>query len=68
MLTNKQYDVIKYLCCIGLPAIIAAILSLGTIYSWNWAETVAQTIGVFQVLLGSLFCISAASYKGDNTK
>ena len=67
MLNNKQYDIIKYICCIGLPAIATAIIGLGAIYNFvEIAEMIAKTISVVQVLLGSLFCISIATYKGDD--
>ena len=62
ILPNWLYEAIKYLCAIGLPAISVAILSLGKIFGWEWANDCSQVLVVVQTLLGSLFCISAATY------
>lgn len=63
MLSNKVYDVLKWVCLICLPASIVAIRALGGIFGLTWAETVAECGEVAEVFLGSLLGISCATYK-----
>lgn len=71
-LSNRVYNVLKYICQIGLPAVLtflSAVLSLVGVP----AETIAIIIGIgtaTDTLIGTLLGISSAAYykedKGEN--
>nr|DAT45824.1 MAG TPA: holin [Caudoviricetes sp.] len=62
-ISNKVYDVMKYVVMIALPAISAFYVALAPVWSWPYAEQVAMTISAVTALLGALLGISSASYK-----
>ena len=65
LFSDRVYDIIKYLCVIFIPAISVAILGLGEIFGFAWAQPTSQVLAIVQTLLGSLFCISAATYNSN---
>lgn len=62
-LSNKTYDIIKWVVMIVLPALSALYVGLGGIWDWPYIEQVAGTISCITVFLGALMGISSASYK-----
>lgn len=62
LLTDKQYDILKWLITIVLPAIGTALLGLGQIFDWIWASTAVQVMVIIETLLGTVFAISSATY------
>ena len=62
-LSNKTYDIIKWVVMIVLPALSALFVGLGGIWGWPYIEQVAGTISCITVFLGALLGISSASYK-----
>lgn len=62
-LSNKTYDIIKWVVMIVLPALSALYVGLGGIWCWPYIEQVAGTISCITVFLGALLGISSASYK-----
>lgn len=62
-LSNKTYDIIKWVVMIVLPALSALYVGLGGIWGWPYIEQVAGTISCITVFLGALLGISGASYK-----
>lgn len=65
-LNNKVYDVLKWVCLIGLPAFGVALTGLGQV--WNWGiptEQIVATLGIIEVLLGSLLGISCYNYNKE---
>jgi hypothetical protein len=62
-LSNKTYDIIKWVVMIVLPALSALYVGLGGIWDWPYIEQVAGTISCITVFLGALLGISSASYK-----
>ena len=67
-LSNRVYNVLKYICQIGLPAVLtflSAVLSLVGVP----AETIAIIIGIgtaTDTLIGTLLGISTYNYNKDN--
>ena len=62
-LSDKVYDILKWIAIVALPALSTFIVVLGKI--WNWgdiAPMVAQTITAIAVLLGALLGISTIQY------
>ena len=64
-LSNRVYDVLKYLAQIALPAAGALYFGLAGIWSFPYGEEVVGTITVVDTFLGVLLGISSASYYGD---
>lgn len=62
MLSNKMYDVLKWVTMIVLPALATAYVGLASIWGWPYADEVAKTTAVVCTLLGSLLGISTAQY------
>ena len=62
MLSNRAYDILKWIVLIMLPALTTAYVGLATIWAWPFAEEVAKTSAVICTLLGALIGISTAQY------
>ena len=67
MISDKVYDVLKWVAIVALPALSTFIVVMGKIWGWgDVAVAVAQTITALATLLGTLLGISALQYKGQN--
>lgn len=64
-ITNKMYDVIKWLVVIVSPALVALITGLGQLYGFN-SELITGTISLVTVFVGAILQISSATYKAKN--
>lgn len=65
-LSDRVYDVIKWLVCICLPALTTAYVGLDKLFAWGYAAEVAQVSAIICTLLGALIGISSAQYyKGE---
>ena len=66
-LTNKAYDILKWISMIVIPALATAYVGLAAIWGWPYADEVAKTATVVCTLLGALLGISTAQYyKGEH--
>ena len=66
-LSNRTYDILKYLTIIVLPAIGAAYTGLSQIWQLPYAAEIPATITVICTFLGAILCISTAQYnKADS--
>ena len=61
-LSNKLYDVLKWITMIVIPALATAYVGLASIWGWPYADEVAKTAAVVCTLLGALLGISTAQY------
>lgn len=62
MLSNKVYDILKWVVIIAIPALSTAYVGLAAIWGWPFADEVAKTASVVCVLLGALLGVSTAQY------
>lgn len=65
-MTNKTYDILKWVAIIALPAISTFVVVISRI--WGWADLgslIAQSITAVAVLLGALLGISNYQYRRD---
>lgn len=60
LLSDTLYQVFKWLDLTFLPALSALIIGLGNVWSWPWAASVAATISLVAVFIGTLIGISQA--------
>lgn len=61
-MSNKVYDVLKWLVMIVLPAISTLYFALSGIWGWPYAEEVVGTIAAITTFLGALLGISNVQY------
>lgn len=62
MLSNKMYDVLKWIVMIAIPALTTAYVGLAAIWGWPCPDAVAKTSAIVCTLLGALLGISTAQY------
>ena len=67
-MSNKTYDVLKYIVCIFLPAVETLWLTLAKIWNFPYALPIGATIGAITVFLGALIGISSVKYNLENNK
>lgn len=61
-MSNKFYDILKYIAMIVLPAIGTLYFALASIWHLPYGEEVVGTITAVDAFLGALLGISAAQY------
>ena len=68
-LSNKTYDILKYIAQIVLPALGTLYFALASIWGLPYGEQIVGTITAVDAFLGALLGISTAKYnKEDNKK
>lgn len=66
MMSNKIYDVLKWIAMVVLPAIGTAYAGLAVIWGFPYGEEILGTLGIAEVFLGSILQISSAQYSKKN--
>ena len=61
-LTNKAYDILKWIAQILLPAIATLYFAIASVWGLPYSEQVVGTISAVDVFLGALLGISTAAY------
>ena len=61
-LSDKVYDLLRYLGMIGLPAIAVAYQSLAQVWSLPYSEQIPSTILIIVTLLNTCLQISSTNY------
>lgn len=64
-LSDKAYDIMKWLVVICIPALTTAYVGLDKIFGWGFGAEVAQVSAIICTLLGALLGISTAQYNKD---
>ena len=62
-MSNKLYDVLKWIAQILLPAAATLYFALSQIWGLPYGEEIVGTITAFDAFLGALLGISSLSYK-----
>lgn len=62
-MSNKMYDVLKWIAQILLPAIGTLYFALASIWNLSYAEPIVGTITAIDTFLGALLGLSSAQYK-----
>lgn len=65
-LSNKTYDILKWVALILLPAIGALYFGLAQIWNLPYAEEIVGTITIIDTFLGAILGISTSSYNKVN--
>ena len=61
-LSNKAYDILKYIAQIVLPAMATLYVTIAGIWSLPYAEAISGTIMAVAFFLGALLKISSDNY------
>lgn len=61
-ISNKLYDILKWIAMILLPAIGTFYFALAGIWNFPYAEQVVGTITAVDTFLGALLGIASATY------
>lgn len=67
-MSNKTYDVLKWIAQFLLPAAGTLYFALAGIWGLPYGEQVVGTITAIDTFLGVLLGISTASYNKENSK
>ena len=67
-MSNKLYDVLKYIAMVVLPAIATLYFALAGIWGFPYGEEIVGTITAVDTFLGILLGISSANYKKENAE
>lgn len=62
-MSNKVYDVLKFIAQILLPAIGTLYFALAQIWNFPYAEQIVGTITAVDAFLGAMLGISTMQYK-----
>lgn len=68
MLSNKVYDVLKWVALYLLPALGTLYFALAGIWAFPYGEEVVGTITAIDTFLGVLLGISTAQYNKANNE
>ena len=61
-MSNKVYDVLKWVTLVALPAVTALWLTLANIWGFPYAEAIGATLAAITTFLGALLGISSYNY------
>ena len=67
VLSNKVYDVLKYLILIVAPALITLISGLGVLFGFD-ATIINGVIALVSAFIGSLIGVSTKNYNKEQEK
>lgn len=68
-LSNPVYDVLKWVCLVGLPAVAVCYVALSGIWDLPYAEQISMTVNAICTLIGALIGVSTAEYnKGQHER
>ena len=62
-MSNKMYDVLKWIAIVVLPAIGTLYFALAGIWGFPYGEQIVGTITAVETFLGIILGISSATYK-----
>lgn len=61
-MSNKVYDVLKWISLVALPALTALWLTLANIWGFPYAEAIGATMAAITTFLGALLGVSSIHY------
>ena len=67
-MSNKVYDVLKYIALILLPALGTLYFALAKIWGFPYAAEIVGTISAVDAFLGALLKISTDNYNKENSE
>lgn len=65
LMSDKTYDILKYVAQIVLPAIAALYAALAGIWGFPYGEEIVGTISALDLFMGTLLKISQTKYNKE---
>ncbi len=65
-LSDKVYDILKWIALIGLNAIGVCYKALAVVWGWPFGEEVQTTCSTIALCIGTLIGISTAEYNKEH--
>lgn len=65
-MSNKTYDILKWIALVMLPAASALYFGLSKVWGLPYGEEIVGTISVIDTFLGALLGISNVNYNKQN--
>lgn len=65
-MSNRTYDILKWIALVFLPAVATLYLGLAKIWNLPYPEAISGTIMLIDTFLGTLLGISSIKYAKDN--
>lgn len=62
-MSNKVYDILKFIAQIVLPAIATFYVTIASIWGLPLGDEISRTVMAIDTLLGAILMISTANYK-----
>ena len=62
-MSNKVYDILKFIAQIVLPAIATFYVTIASIWGLPLGDEISRTVMAVDTLLGAILMISTANYK-----
>ena len=62
MMSNKTYDIFKYIAQIVIPALATLYFALSKIWGLPYGEEIVGTLSAIDIFLGTLLRISTSQY------
>ena len=66
-MSNKMYDVLKWIAMVVLPGVGTLYFSLAGIWGFPYAEQIVGTITAVDTFLGVVLGITSSNYKKKHT-
>lgn len=66
-LSNKAFDVLKWIAMWLLPALATLWLALGKLWNFPYIAEIGGTISALDVFLAAILGLSKKNYEGDGT-
>lgn len=67
-MSNKTYDILKWIALVVLPALGTLYFTLSGIWGLPYGEQIVGTLMAVETFLGAILQVSNAKYKKANTK
>ena len=64
-MSNKMYDIIKWIAQIVLPAIATFYVTIASLWNLPFPEEISGTVMALDTLLGAMLMISSENYKKE---
>lgn len=65
-MSNKVYDILKWIALVVLPALASLYIGLGQFWTIPYPEQIAGTIMLVDAFLGTILGISSINYAKQN--
>ena len=65
MLSNRTFDILKWVCLVVLPACASLYMGISKIWQLPFEVEIPQTITVIDAFLGALLGVSTIKYMDD---